>query len=44
MVAHILVELKAKSINKTFTYLIPHSLIDKVKIGIRVIVPFGHQN
>ena len=43
MVAQILVELKAKNINQTFTYLIPNHLIDKIKIGIRVIVPFGHQ-
>ena len=43
MFAQVLVELKAKKIDKTFTYLIPEKLKDKVKIGIRVLVPFGHQ-
>ena len=43
MYVDVLVELKAKKIDKTFTYLIPNSLKDKVKIGIRVLVPFGKQ-
>ena len=43
MFADVLVELKAKRIDKTFTYLIPNNLIDKVKVGIRVLVPFGKQ-
>lgn len=41
MVAEVLVELKAKNIDKTFTYLIPSNL--NVKVGIRVLVPFGPQ-
>lgn len=43
MYADILVELKAKQIDKTFTYLVPDNLKSKVKIGKRVIVPFGKQ-
>ena len=43
MYADVLIELKAKKIDKTFTYLIPKKLRDKVKIGIRVLVPFGKQ-
>ena len=43
MYADVLVELKAKQIDKTFTYLVPDNLKDKVKVGIRVIVPFGKQ-
>jgi len=43
MYADILVELKAKKIDKTFTYLIPNKFIDKVQVGIRVLVPFGSQ-
>ena len=39
----VLVELKAKKIDKTFTYLIPDSLKDKIKVGVRVLVPFGKQ-
>jgi len=41
--AEVLVELKAKKIDQTFTYLIPEKLKDNVKIGIRVLVPFGKQ-
>ena len=43
MVCEVLVELKSKSIDKTFTYLIPDKFKDKVKEGIRVLVPFGKQ-
>lgn len=43
MVCEVLVELKSKSIDKTFTYLIPNKFKDKVKEGIRVLVPFGKQ-
>ena len=39
----VLVELKAKGIDQTFTYLVPDNLINKIKVGIRVLVPFGHQ-
>ena len=41
MVADILVELKAKNIVNTFTYLIPKNM--RVEIGMRVLVPFGNQ-
>ena len=43
MQAEVLVELKAKRIDKTFTYLIPEILKDKIMIGKRVLVPFGKQ-
>lgn len=43
MQALILIEIKAKQVDKTFTYNIPSSLEDKTKIGIRVLVPFGKQ-
>lgn len=39
----VLVELKAKGIDSTFTYLVPKEMKDNIKIGIRVIVPFGNQ-
>ncbi len=41
--ADVLVELKAKQIDKTFTYLIPDNLKDKILTGKRVLVPFGKQ-
>ena len=43
MVAKVLVELSNKNIDKTFDYIVPSSLITKIKVGIRVTVPFAHQ-
>ena len=44
MYAEVLVQYGSKSLDKTFTYKIPDSLIDKVKIGMKVSIPFGRQN
>lgn len=41
--ADVLVELKSKKIDKTFTYTIPDDLKDKVCVGKRVLVPFGNR-
>ena len=41
MVAEVIINLSAKSINKTFDYLIPDSILKDLKIGSRVLVPFG---
>ena len=43
MNCEVLVELKSKNINKTFTYSIPLILKNKIKVGSRVLVPFGKQ-
>lgn len=43
MIVKVLVELSNKNVDKTFDYLVPQFLISKIKIGIRVIVPFAHQ-
>ena len=43
MTAQVLVEIKAKSIDKTFTYNIPKDLENDVMVGKRVLVPFGKQ-
>ncbi len=43
MYADVLVELKARGIDKTFTYIIPKNLNEEVMIGKRVLVPFGKQ-
>ena len=43
MFAKVIVQLKVKSIDHTFTYRIPDNLIDIVKKGSKVIVPFGKQ-
>ena len=41
MFADVLVEVKAKQIDHTFTYLIPEDLKGKIKVGMRVLVPFS---
>ena len=43
MQAEVLVEIKAKNLDNVFTYNIPNNLLDLVKVGARVIVPFGRQ-
>ncbi len=41
MYAEVLIEYSAKAIDKTFTYIIPDRLKDKIKVGMKVLVPFG---
>ena len=41
MIASVLVEYNVKSLDKTFDYIIPTSLLDKIKVGNKVLVPFG---
>ena len=43
MIVGVLVELSNKNIDKIFDYSVPDNLKDKVKIGIRVSVPFSSQ-
>lgn len=43
MVAQVLVELKTKNIDQTFDYNIPLEFDNKIEVGKRVLVPFGHQ-
>ena len=43
MYVDVLVELKAKKLDKTFTYNVPSDMIDDIKVGKRVLVPFGRQ-
>ena len=43
MIACVLVEIKSKSMDKTFDYLIPEPLKPTLKVGMRVLVPFGMQ-
>lgn len=44
MVCECLVELTHVFLEKTFTYLVPLELQNKIKVGMRVEVPFGKQN
>ena len=43
MIIKVLVELSIYQIDKTFSYIVPNSLQSKIKIGIRVLVPFSYQ-
>ncbi|MEG1494940.1 MAG: primosomal protein N' [Bacilli bacterium] len=43
MIASVLVEISNKNIDKTYDYLVNPSDYAKIKIGIRVLVPFNHQ-
>ena len=42
MVAEIIINSIVKTLNRVFDYNIPEELSDKIKIGSRVIVPFGN--
>ena len=41
MVVGVLVEISAKAIDKVFEYSVPKELEESIKVGIRVLVPFG---
>ena len=43
MYAKVIVEIGAKNVDKTFTYIVPSFMESKIKIGARVKVPFGRQ-
>ena len=43
MYVKVLVELSSFNIDKTFTYHVPNKLEEKIKVGIRVLVSFNHQ-
>ena len=42
MLISVLVEIESFK-EKTFTYSVPHNLKSKVKVGVRVVVPFGNR-
>lgn len=41
MIAEIIINTIAKELNKTYDYIIPSSILEDIKIGTRVFVPFG---
>lgn len=43
MIAQILINSNAKDLDKTFDYKVPEEMKDKIKIGNRVLVPFGRR-
>lgn len=44
MEAQVLVEIKVKGLEHTFTYHIPDEILSKTQVGTRVEVPFGKKN
>lgn len=43
MYAEVLIEYSVKRIDKTFTYVIPERLENIIKVGMKVLVPFGNK-
>ena len=43
MIARVLVELSNKNIDKPFDYIVPDNLVNKIKVGKRVKVPFNNR-
>ena len=43
MYIDVLVEIKSKKVDKTFTYKVPDSLVNDIEIGKRVTVPFNNR-
>lgn len=43
MVVGVLVQLSSQNVDRVFDYLIPSGLESSIKVGIRVLVPFGRQ-
>ncbi len=44
MIAGVLIQLSNRNIDRVFDYNIPDDLRDKIKVGMRVVVPFAHQH
>ena len=44
MYAKVIIEYGNKAVDMEYTYIIPSKLIDKIKIGHRVLVPFNNKN
>ena len=41
ILASILIEYNVKSLDKTFDYIVPSNLVSVIKVGSKVLVPFG---
>ena len=41
MIAEVIIDSRAKKLNRKFDYKIPENLIDLIDIGSRVLVPFA---
>lgn len=43
MYINVLTQISSKGLDKTFTYHVPDNLVNKIKKGIRVLIPFNNQ-
>ena len=43
MYAYCIIEYPVKTLDKAFTYKIPDNLADKLKVGMKVLVPFNNR-
>ena len=43
MYAYCIIEYPVKSLDKAFSYKVPSDLIDKLKVGMKVLVPFNNR-
>ena len=43
MIVGVLVEVSSKNVDREFDYLVPKELTKSIKIGVRVLVPFGNR-
>ena len=44
MIASVLIEYSVKKLDRTFDYIVPFSLEEKIKVGHKVLVPFGNSS
>ena len=42
MIAEIIINSNARALNRIFDYIVPTELEEKVKVGARILVPFGN--
>lgn len=43
MIAEVIINSNAKDLDRTFDYEVPEEMNNKIKIGNRVLVPFGRR-
>ena len=43
MVVGVLVEVASSSVDKIFDYFVPSSMESSIRVGVRVLVPFGRR-
>lgn len=44
MYANVIIDISHEKVDRTFQYLIPEALVDKIYVGCKVLIPFGRGN